>query len=124
MNIERDCIETNLRLHVDRLAGLIGPRTLKRPITIAATIGYITGQWSEMGHAVHNDTYDALGADATNLIVEKPRTKRANEIVLLGAHYDTVLSTPGADDNASAVAVLLEVTIVIESAFRVEEIRL
>lgn len=46
---------------------------------------------------------------ATNLIVERLGTKRAGEIVLLGAHYDTVSSTPGADDNTSAVAVLLEV---------------
>ncbi|HEV3417366.1 MAG TPA: M28 family peptidase, partial [Pirellulales bacterium] len=35
-------------------------------------------------------------------------TKRHDEIVILGAHYDTVWMTPGADDNASAVAVLIE----------------
>ena len=51
-----------------------------------------------------------MGDEATNLIVECPGTKRADEIVLLGAHYDTVFSTPGADDNASAVAVMLEVS--------------
>lgn len=110
MTSDRERIESNLRLHVDRLAGLIGPRTLRKPKTIAATIGYIEGQWAEMGYVVTRECYDALGDEATNLIVQGPGGKRADEVVLLGAHYDTVPSTPGADDNASAVAVLLEVS--------------
>ncbi len=110
MNHDRDQIEANLRRHVDRLAGLIGVRTLKKPKTIEATIGYIEGQWTEMGYSKNRECYDALGDEATNLIVERKGAKRAGEIVLLGAHYDTVFTTPGADDNASAVAVLLEVS--------------
>lgn len=110
MTGDRDTIEANLRLHVDRLAGLIGPRTLSKPKTIVATIGYIEGQWSEMGYSITRECYDALDDEATNLIVEKAGTKRADEIVLLGAHYDTVFTTPGADDNASAIAVMLEVS--------------
>lgn len=103
-------IESQLRLHVDRLAGLIGPRYLKKPKTIEATIGYIEGQWRSMGYDVQRERFDALGDEACNLIVEKRGTTRPEEIVLLGAHYDTVPSTPGADDNASAVAVLHEVS--------------
>lgn len=110
MTIDRDTIEANLRLHVDRLAGLIGPRTLSNPKTIQASIGYIEGQWSEMGYSGKRECYDADGDEATNLIVEVSGSKRSDEIVLLGAHYDTVYCTPGADDNASAVAVLLEVS--------------
>ncbi|MGB7328256.1 MAG: M28 family peptidase [Rubripirellula sp.] len=110
MNRDHDQIDANLRLHVDRLAGLIGVRTLQKPKTIQATIGYIEGQWSEMGYTSERQCYDAIGDEATNLIVERSGSKRADEIVLLGAHYDTVFSTPGADDNASAVAVMLEVS--------------
>jgi Zn-dependent M28 family amino/carboxypeptidase len=110
MNPSSEQIAANLRQHVDRLAGLIGPRTLAKPKTIQATIGYIEGQWNDMGYSVQRETFDALGDEATNLIVEQSGNKRADEIVLLGAHYDTVASTPGADDNASAVAVLLEVS--------------
>jgi len=105
-----DLIEANLRQHVDRLAGLIGPRTLAKPKTIQATLGYLEGQWKAMGYAVQRETYDALGDQATNLFVERIGRTRPDEIILLGAHYDTVASTPGADDNASAVAVLLEVS--------------
>ncbi len=103
-------LRDNLVLHVDRLAGLIGPRTLRRPATIKATIGYIEGQWESMGYESHREEYDAIGDLATNIIIEKRGSKRPHEIVLLGAHYDTVYTTPGADDNASAVAVLIEVS--------------
>jgi Zn-dependent M28 family amino/carboxypeptidase len=103
-------IRDALFLHVDRLAGLIGPRWLGKPSSIAATIGYITGQWTAMGYQVRQETYDALGDTATNLIIEQPGKSRPAEIVVLGAHYDTVFATPGADDNASAVAVMLEVS--------------
>lgn len=106
---DRKTIEDALRLHVDRLAGLIGPRIYAKPKSIEAAMGYIRKQWAEMAYDVNEEPFDALGAEARNLIVKKSGTSRANEIVLLGAHYDTVSTTPGADDNASAVAVLLEV---------------
>ena len=110
MKTDKGEIESNLRLHVDRLAGLIGPRYLEKPKTIIATIGYIEGQWAGMGYKSSRECYDALGLEATNLIIEQTGHKLADEIILLGAHYDTVFTTPGADDNASAVAVLLEVS--------------
>ena len=44
----------------------------------------------------------------TNLLGTVPATAGASAYYVVGAHYDTVPSTPGADDNASAVAVLLE----------------
>ncbi|MEM6468885.1 MAG: M28 family peptidase [Planctomycetota bacterium] len=107
--MDREQVEANLRLHVDRLAGLIGVRSLKKPKSIQATIGYIESQWMEMGFTVTRECFDALGDEATNLIVESCGGNRSQELILLGAHYDTVYTTPGADDNASAVAVLLEV---------------
>lgn len=103
-------IEQRLFLHVDRLAGLIGPRTLGKPATIDATLGYLRGQWTEMGYQVSDESYTVLSDIATNLVVEQEGTSRRDEIILLGAHYDTVPETPGADDNASAVAVMLEIS--------------
>lgn len=108
MQIDRDAIEANLRLHVDRLAGLIGPRHLGKPKSIVATIGYIKNQWSDMRYEVQEESYKVGDDTATNLIVETGGKQRAQQVVLLGAHYDTVFCTPGADDNASAVAVMLE----------------
>lgn len=102
-------IREKLVQHVDRLAGLIGPRILAKPESISATIGYLSGQWQAIGFEVREETYESSDGPATNLVVDIPG-KSADEVIVLGAHYDTVANTPGADDNASAVAVLLEVS--------------
>jgi Zn-dependent M28 family amino/carboxypeptidase len=115
MSPDRKTIEDALRLHVDRLAGLIGPRTLQKPKTIEATLGYLRGQWAQMGYPVSEEPFDAMGDAATNLVIERKGSNKPSEIVLLGAHYDTVPTTPGADDNASAVAVMLEVSRLLKS---------
>ncbi|WP_459555485.1 zinc-binding metallopeptidase family protein [Lacunimicrobium album] len=99
-----------LRDHVEHLATTIGPRSFRVPGSIERTIEYIEGAWKSLGYEVQREVYDALGDQATNLIVEWPGTSKSDEIILLGAHYDTVTTTPGADDNGSAVAVLLEVS--------------
>ena len=98
-----------LKGHVDVLAGLIGPRHLGKPSTMEAAVAYIQRQLAAGGENVGRQTYKAFGAETCNLIVERRGTGRAAEIVVVGAHYDTVPETPGADDNASAVAMLLEV---------------
>jgi Zn-dependent M28 family amino/carboxypeptidase len=64
---------------------------------------------ADAGYNVVRQTYLAGGHEVSNLVAELPGGRRADEIVILGAHYDTVWTTPGADDNASAVAVMIEV---------------
>lgn len=118
-----ESIEKHLRIHVDRLAGLIGPRYLKKPKSIQASIDYIENQWNLMGYEISHESYDAMGDQATNLIVELPGSKRPDEIILVGSHYDTVFSTPGADDNASAVAVMLEVSRILKETDNKRTIR-
>lgn len=62
-----------------------------------------------MGYAV---TLEAVGVagqpDAFNVVAELPGTAAAGEVVVVGAHYDAEVGTPGADDNASGVAAVLE----------------
>jgi Zn-dependent M28 family amino/carboxypeptidase len=106
---DQQIIATNLYQHVDRLAGLIGPRHLGAPQTMIAAAALIERELSSIGYAVERQNYDARGQPTANLITEIAGSRRPNEIVVLGAHYDTVSTTPGADDNASAVAVLIEV---------------
>ena len=97
-----------LRQHVTRLAGLIGPRHLERPGSIDATIAVLERELPADGESVRRETYPVSMQTATNLVLERRGSKNADEIVIMGAHYDTVPETPGADDNASAVAVLIE----------------
>jgi Zn-dependent M28 family amino/carboxypeptidase len=102
-------IAQRLRLHVDRLAGLIGPRHLGKPLALEAAATYIERELQSFGDTVDRQWFEAQDQRTCNLVVERPGTRRRDEIVILGAHYDTVSTTPGADDNASAVAVLIEV---------------
>jgi Zn-dependent M28 family amino/carboxypeptidase len=102
-------VVANLRQHVDRLAGLIGPRHLGKPKAFAAAAGLVERELANAGYVVIRQTYQARGHEVSNLVAELPGSKRHDEIVVVGAHYDTVESTPGADDNASAVAVMIEV---------------
>jgi hypothetical protein len=98
-----------LRVHVERLAGLIGERHLGRPPALNAAAALIERELAASGDLVERQTYDPGEGEVVNLIVERRGVQRADEVVILGAHYDTVAGTPGADDNASAVAVLIEV---------------
>lgn len=95
--------------HVEMLAGIIGIRHDSRSSSIEATLAYIRREFESYGQEVTAQTYPTDAGDAVNLVVEWPGVSKPDEIVLLGGHYDTVISTPGADDNASAVAGLLSV---------------
>ena len=99
-----------LKKHVHALAAEIGERNVWRPAALAAAEAYIEGQWRAQGHAVAAQRYAVEGVDSANLEVSIPGTMRPAEIIVVGAHYDSVQGSPGADDNASAVAALLEIS--------------
>ena len=69
---------------------------------------YIHSVFEDAGLTVSEQDYDYYDQRVTNLLGTVPATAGASAYYVVGAHYDTVPSTPGADDNASAVAVLLE----------------
>ena len=54
-------------------------------------------------------SYRSNGQDYSNILATIEGTDPDLSPVLLGAHYDTVEGTPGADDNAVAVAILLDI---------------
>ncbi|OGK98427.1 MAG: aminopeptidase [Candidatus Rokubacteria bacterium RIFCSPHIGHO2_12_FULL_73_22] len=99
-----------LRAHVEALAGAIGERNVFRPAALAAAAEFIEGVWAAQGHRVSRQTYELRGVACANLEVEHRGAERPDELVLVGAHYDSVLGSPGADDNASGVAALLEIS--------------
>lgn len=105
-----------LRRHVEALAGDIGERNVARPHALAAAERYLADFWSGQGFTVAAQRYEAAGVDCANLEVVVPGESRPEEIVVIGAHYDTVEGSPGADDNASAVAALLEITPMLAQA--------
>lgn len=105
-----------LRRHVEVLAGEIGERNVRRPRALAAAEDYIAREWSSQGYEVATQRYVAAGVDCANVEVVIPGESAPEQIIAVGAHYDTVEGSPGADDNASAVSALLEISRVLAHA--------
>jgi Zn-dependent M28 family amino/carboxypeptidase len=97
-----------LRGHVETLAGEIGPRCDTQPEARARSAEYIRAQLASARLAVEMQSYGPPERGFVNVSVEPRDGPEAAQLVI-GAHYDTVCETPGADDNASGVAVLIEV---------------
>jgi len=111
-----DEVQGRLRRHVQYLAGEIGVRNVFRPEALRAAEDYIREVWSEQGQAVEEQTYTCKDIPSVNLEVTLPGEDPEAPMLLIGAHYDTVSTSPGADDNASAVAALLELPRLLQSA--------
>ena len=109
MNGEIQGLTHRLQMHVDRLAGEIGERNVFAPEALQRAAVYIEDEWRTMGYDVERLEYDVSGIRCANLVTTRKGSARSSEILLLGAHYDSVIGSPGANDNASGVAALLEI---------------
>jgi Zn-dependent M28 family amino/carboxypeptidase len=101
-------IEEALRKHVGVLATDIGPRSPFHGDGLQRAERYIRETLEDAGLDVTEQPYKYYGQRAANLVARPPGAARSSTYYVVGAHYDTVPSSPGADDNASAVAVMLE----------------
>lgn len=112
-SLQDPLLVTRLHTHVDRLAGLIGPRHPGRPKSFNAAADYIERELGQSGDKAIREGYQIHDQQVANIYMEWPGTTRPQETIIVGAHYDTIPGTPGADDNASAVAMLLEIARVL-----------
>jgi Peptidase family M28 len=112
--VEIAALERRLMQHVRVLGASIGERNLYRPRALRAAADYIRQVWTEQGHAVRQEDFEVAGQPCANLVVEQEGSRQAGAIVLVGAHYDSVLGSPGANDNATGVALLLEMSGVLK----------
>jgi len=102
-------LRERLQHHVEVLAAEIGERHVWRPQALAAAARYIEEALSPSRCEIRRQRYEVEGVTCTNLEVERLGQDRPAEIILVGAHYDTIRGCPGADDNASGVAAMLEI---------------
>jgi hypothetical protein len=103
-------LAARLEAHVRQLSQTIGERHFRRRSALDATLSYLRAQLDEVGVPVVEHEFVASGQTFVNLEVVAPQAAASPEqaCIVVGAHYDTVPGTPGADDNASGVAALLE----------------
>ncbi|MFU8858664.1 MAG: M28 family peptidase [Deferrisomatales bacterium] len=96
-----------LRDHVVALAGTTG-RPWSDPAALRAAAAYVQSTWEAQGYRVERQEIPGLGDAYVNLLAFGGLGSWEGAPLVVAAHYDTVEGTPGADDNASGVAVLLE----------------
>ena len=97
---------TRLAAHVRALEGERHPLT--SPGALAAAADYIERELRAVGLVVERHPFSFAGETYINLAAVKPGSDPGRPRVLVGAHFDSVRGTPGADDNASGVAGVLE----------------
>lgn len=114
-----------LRQSVRVLAEDIGPRCIETPAALARAEAWVRAQLgAATGLPVTRLPYTVGGVTVANLEVIIPGRDPTAAAVVLGAHYDSVRWTPGADDNASGVAALIEIARHLEAKALERPVRL
>jgi Peptidase family M28 len=105
-NSERTVDQFRLEAHVRKLSIEVGPRDIDHIENLDQAAAYIKNEFSQTGAFVSEQLYRVQGRSYRNVIAHfGPETE---ERIIVGAHYDTAGPLPGADDNASGVAGLIE----------------
>ena len=117
---DENAIRQSLEKHIAYLAGTLGERNMFRPNNLEKAAEYMEHHFHNSGANVSSQSYELkdwyshLGQKPGDY---KPRNIEAelsgqvfkDEIILIGAHYDSVIGSPGANDNATGAAALLEI---------------
>jgi Zn-dependent M28 family amino/carboxypeptidase len=106
---EEAAIADNLRRLVHKFASEIGERNFSRPAALQAAADAIIEALRRQGYAPATQTLAVQGVAQHNIEAAIRGAVHPEEILVLGAHYDTVRHCPGANDNGSGIAALLEI---------------
>jgi Peptidase family M28 len=105
LSADEVALREGLRADVQKLAGEIGERNLWHYVQLNAAADFIEKSFSGAGLYPRRDSYEVHGQACHNIEVEIPGARP--EILLIGAHYDSVFGSPGANDNGTGVAATL-----------------
>jgi Zn-dependent M28 family amino/carboxypeptidase len=97
-----------LRAHVEMLAGQIGERHIWRPDALARAADYLRGAFVEAGYVPGAQPYSVRGVTVQNIEAIVRGSAPDAEAIVVGAHYDTIAGSPGANDNGTGLASVLE----------------
>jgi Zn-dependent M28 family amino/carboxypeptidase len=100
-------LRDELKQHVETLAGEIGERNVVLYTGLVAAVEYLETALADLGYEVERQEYTVAGKTCVNLAAEIPGTDLPEKIIVVGAHYDSVIHCPGANDNGTGVAATL-----------------
>ena len=109
------------KLLADRLSRHVGAiasreHNFMHPVALEDAARYIETAFEEMGYRIETQRIPRDGSEVRNIQVELPGSALAQEIVVVGAHYDSVVGAVGANDNGSGVAALIELARLLHDA--------
>ena len=104
---EQRTLAEELHSHVQTLAGQIGERNVFHHDRLIMAAEYIRKTLAGVGYVVRHQPYEVEGIICENIEAEVRGSRRPDDIIVIGAHYDSVQGSPGANDNASGVAAML-----------------
>jgi hypothetical protein len=97
-------LSASLKKDLTYLAGQLGERNSLHYEQLQRSHGWIAQRLKGLGYSVRSYNYSILGKTYTN--IEAQRGKKGPFLVV-GAHYDSVAGSPGANDNGSGTVALL-----------------
>jgi len=97
-----------LRESVEKLCSEFTPRSHRDVRSLDRAADWIAGRFRDSGLDVEFQEYGIEAAVYRNVIARRAGSDPSAGAIVIGAHYDAYGDMPGADDNASGVAVLLE----------------
>ena len=109
LNNEEMELRDRLLAEATYLSVNMGDRSLLRPQSLRATTDYLSSCLRGEGYTVVEHPYSVLGQTVINIEATLAGTDSALGQVILGAHYDSVAGTVGANDNGTGVAAVLEI---------------
>jgi Zn-dependent M28 family amino/carboxypeptidase len=95
-------------MDVQYLSVTIGERSIPRAGSLQATVEYLRDSLRQAGYKVTEHSYSVEGQTVSNLEATLLGSDATKGTVIVGAHYDSVAGTVGANDNATGVAAALE----------------
>lgn len=107
LDVQEINLRDALRRDVEKLAGEIGERNVWQYRNLAAAADFLEVSLAESFDDIRRHSYEVSGLTCRNIEVEIRGSDRADEIVIIGAHYDSVGGSPGANDNATGAAAVL-----------------
>ncbi len=96
-----------IRKDIEHLADEIGERNIQQYENLCKAADFIHSSLEHVGYEVQRQSYKVAGKTCYNIEAEISGDRKGNEIVIIGSHYDSVIGSPGANDNGSGVAAML-----------------
>lgn len=116
-NISDNQLSLKLKKHIEYLAIDIGERNFFNPDSLDKSADYIQETFENYDYkTVERQKFISYEKIAFNIIATLDGNSKKEENIIIGAHYDSVFGSPGADDNATGVAALLEIARILKDS--------